>query len=58
MESEYRKFRENLDRGRGAEMEKGYDIKAANPEFEAIRNYFIDEEVKVCNNLLTERKNS
>ncbi len=39
-------------------MEKGYDIKAANPEFEAIRNYFIDEEVKVCNNLLTERKNS
>lgn len=37
-------------------MEKGYDFKAANPEFEAIRNYFIDEEVKVRNNLLTERE--
>ena len=36
MESEItEKIRENLDRGRRTEMEKGYDFKAANPEFEA-----------------------
>lgn len=43
-------------KGNVTEVKNGYDFKAANPELEGIMNHFIEEEVKVRNDLLTERE--
>ncbi len=43
-------------KGNQTDVKNGYDFKAANPELEGIMNHFIEDEVKVRNDLLTERE--